>query len=113
MASDSSNASSISFGGTIAKVRSISWSVNGNQIDVTNLADTAHEYLLGIPDYEVTIEAVGLINMSLSTTPATLTISWNDGTQDMINSALIVSLQQNANLDTELTTSMTFKPYGG
>lgn len=112
MASDSSNASSISFGSTISKVRSIGWSVNGNQIDVTNLADTAHEFLLGIPDYEVSVEAVGLVNTTIGNTGA-LTISWNDGSQDSISSAILVAIQQNANLDTELTTSLTFKPYGG
>lgn len=112
MASDSSNASSISFGGTVSKVRSIGWTVNGNEIDVTNLADTAHEYLGGIPDYEVTVEVVGLHNVAIHATGA-LTISWNDGSQDSISSSILTQITQNANLDTELTTSLTFKPYGG
>ena len=115
MADDAGNAATFSFGGTTqGKVTSISFSQNGNEIDVTAFGDTAHEYLLGIPDTECSVELIGVTALTLGASGA-VAVAWADsGTStSAITSAIITSIEKSDSLDGPVTSSLTLKPYGG
>ena len=108
----SANGSTLTFdSGAVGDLRSISFSDNANEIDVTVLADTSHSYEAGIPDLECTCEVLGVSTLARGATGA-LAIAWNDGTSDAIADSLITAVESSGDLDGELTTSITFKPSG-
>ena len=114
MADDAGNAATFTWGSAQAKVTSLSFSQNGNEIDVTAFADSAHEYLLGIPDTECTVELIGVTSLTIGATE-TCTIMWGNAasTESEIAVGIITAIEKSDSLDGPVTSSLTFKPYGG
>lgn len=107
---DSSNGSTFTFAAANqADVRSITYAENGNPIDVTVLGSANHFYELGVPDITATIEVVGVSSVALGDAGA-VAIAWNDGSSEAYDSMICVSKDVTGSLDSELTTSLEFKP---
>lgn len=110
MANDVSNGSTFTFGATAqADVRSIGWSENGNPVDVTVLGSANHFYEIGIPDTTATIEVVGISSVDVGDT-GTVAVAWFDGSSESYDAMICTSKDANGSLDTELTTTLEFKP---
>lgn len=108
---DSANGSTFNWGGTVqTDVRSINFTENGNPIDVSVLGSAQHVYELGLVDTEIVVEAVGVSSIEVSTTTQAATATWNDGSTDSLSIALCTGKDVSGSLDTELITSLTFKP---
>lgn len=107
---DGANGTTISVAGSAqATVISCSYSENGNEVDVTTMASSQHEYVAGIKDLEFTCEVVGAVSVSVGDLGAT-TISWNDGGSDTHTNTLVTSVEHSGGLDGQITTSITIKP---
>ena len=102
----------MTFNSTAQTCTSITYSDNASAVDVTSLADSAHTYVAGMSDPEITCECVGACGADVGDTGA-LTIAWNDGTTDSVATAVLVSFESSGDLDGAITSSMTFKSYGG
>jgi len=112
MANDGANGTTFNWATTtvtISAVNSISFTEAGNEVDVTSMGDTSHEYVIGIADPECTIEYTGANNQTIGATGA-LKINWNDGGSDTMAAAVITNVEVSGGLDGALTTSLTFKP---
>ena len=94
---------------TVLAVRNVSFSYNINEIDITDLSDSTHTYETGIPDVEATIEVLGASTIAEGGT-GPLAITWGDGGSDSIGTAICVSNEITGSLDTELVSSLTFRP---
>ncbi len=113
MANDGFNESTVSFGGAdIGKVRSIDFSDEANEVDVTTLDDAVHAFVSGIPTLECVVEVLGVPAIARGDTGA-LAVSWFDGDTDAIGSAICTSKPKTGSMDGEATTTYTFKPFGG
>lgn len=111
MPSDVMNGSTMTFGSAVADLRSMSVSINGNPVDLTDLADTKMVYLNGIPDYEVQVTVTGTSGITPATSPAALTITWNDGTAlpSAVN-YICTNYSTSGSLNGAIETTLTFKP---
>lgn len=112
MANDGAAGSTLTWAGTTQAVSSISYADNGNPVDVTTLSDTTHQYVIGIRDPECTVETVGISSVTVGATGA-LSIAWFDGDSASIASAVCTSADSSGEIDGALSSSLTFKPYGG
>lgn len=113
MANDGFDGSTITFAGSaIGKVRSIDFSDEANEVDVTSLDDAVHGFVSGIPSLECTVEVLGNPAIARGDTGA-LSITWFHGGTDAIGSAICTAKPATGSLDGEITTTYTFKPFGG
>ena len=94
-------------------VRSITYNEASNEVDVTVLGDSTHQYVAGIKDVECTLEVVGVSGLVIGDT-GTITIAWNDGASDGLGGSKFVctACDASGSVDSEIITSLTFKPYG-
>jgi len=113
---DGFNGSTLTFGGSVSKLRSIGWSASSNEADVTSTSDSNHEYTPGVQDIELSVEVVGISTVDVGDTGTTV-VTWNSSTSDTEGGTSFTMLctgrDSSGSLDGELTTSLTFKPYGG
>lgn len=109
--SDAFSGSTISFASSnVLQLVSISYDETGNEIDVTDAADTLMQYDAGTPDVTVTAEVIGTDHgISVGDTGA-ISISWNDGGSDSLSSALCTGVSHSGSVNDKLTASLTFKP---
>lgn len=108
---ESANGSTATFDSTaLGTVRDISWTENGNPIDVTDLGDTNHIFEVGITDIECTLTVVGGEDSAAAVGDSgTLAISWNDGSSESAT-MVCTNRETSGSLDSEITTNYTFKP---
>ena len=113
MADKGFNGSTLVFNSvTQGSIRNITFSEGGTTVDVTSLDDTQHKFLAGKSDVSCTITIVGNTTIPRGSHGA-LTVNWNDGTSDTISDALLSELNTSGAMDGEITTDLTFVPYGG
>lgn len=113
MPSDSANGSTVTFDAVaIGEARDISFSEDGNPIDVTVLGDTIHTFVNGATTIECTVEIVGSESTSAVAIGDTgaLAIAWNDSGSESVTSVICTNRSSSGSLDTEITTSYTFQP---
>jgi hypothetical protein len=106
---DSANNTTLSFGTTISKVKSISYKDSGAKIDVTALTSTEKQYLAGIRDKEVTFDLVGTTTLSIGGTGA-VTVGWADGTSTSVAKCVVTNVDVKAAVDSALEASVTIVP---
>lgn len=108
------NGTTLTFGvgSAMAKVKDIQVTENGNEVDVTGSDDDLHNYVLGIPDVEISVTVVGTTSVALGDTGA-MSIAFNDGTTETFDSAtfIVTSKPRGGSMDGEITSTITFKPY--
>jgi hypothetical protein len=109
MPSDVGQGTTLSFGTSMAKVVDINFSANGNPVDLSVLADTAHKYGAGLPDLEVQATHVGTGGGTLNSTGA-LVIVWNDGTTDTLGTYLMTSKTKQTGVGGRIESRCTYKP---
>jgi len=111
MPSDVMNGSTMTFGSAVADLRSISLTVNGNPVDLTDLADSKMVYLNGIPDYEIQATVTGTSSIDPTDAAAALTIAWNDGTTlpSAVN-YICTNASTSGSVNGAIETTLTFKP---
>lgn len=97
-----------SFNGTVSRVRRISTSTKGDNIDITNLSSTGREYILGFDDKEISIEVFGATTISRATT-GTATVTWNDGNSYSITNAIVDSVEQSGEVNGAITSTIVLK----
>lgn len=103
------NGTTVTFGTAVSGMTDISYSVNGNPVDLTTLSAARHEYGIGIPDIEVSITAFGVWVQNY--TPNTLLISWGDGsTPTSLANMMLTAADTGGSVDSALTSKLTFKP---
>lgn len=106
---ESSNGSTLTFGATAqADVRSITFTEDSSPIDITTLGASEHLYESGLIDLELTAEAVGINAIDVGDT-GSVAIAWNDGGSDSVTGMICISKEATGSIDTEITTSLTFK----
>ena len=108
-----SNGSTFSFDAAdIGEVRSIDFTASANEADVTVLSDTEHKYCPGATDIECVIEIVGSQSTSAIAVGdvGAIAISWNDTGSESIPDAVCTGRETSGSLDSEITTTYTFKP---
>lgn len=112
MADLGSGGTTLSFGAVDqTPVRSMTYNETSNEHDITDLAKSQHTFIAGIATFELTIEIIGNTTMERGDT-GVIAIAWNDGTSDNGGGAkfLITSKEVSAEVDSEITSSLTFVP---
>lgn len=105
-----SNGTTLDFGGAVSDVRSITFSDSGTPIDITDLSSTNHEYETGLSDPECTVELVGGTTIAVGDT-GTVTVDWADAVTDStMTDGIVTNVEISGSLDSEITSSVTFKP---
>ncbi len=90
-----------------ADIRSISFSEASPEIDITVSASSAHLVEAGLPKVTCTIETTGVTGLSQGAVGA-LAISWNDGGSESVTGVVLLSIESNGSVDTELSSTLTF-----
>lgn len=108
---ETSNGTTFTFAAAEAvDARTINFSENGNPIDISVLGSTHHIWEVGMSDYELSIETVGQNDISVGDS-GTIVIAWADSsTDDSPGTILCTAKDTTANLDNEITCTLTFKP---
>lgn len=108
---DSSNGSTLSFASSgQAKVRSINVNTGGGELNMTTLASSGVTTDVGFDEIEVTAELLGISPILRGDTGA-IVIAWASGDSEILDSSFICTDRgTSGDVDTELTTSLTFKP---
>ena len=108
---DGFNGTTLTIAGVSATgIKDISYSQSGAKVQVSGAEATQKEYLVGVPDIEVTITVVGMLAVDVGTTGAT-TITWSSSeTADSITNSIVVSVDTSGSEDGEITTSVTVAP---
>jgi hypothetical protein len=110
MTSAAANGSTVAWNTNTWVPTSITVTNKGKEIDVTNLSDTAHLYLVGLPDVEITVEIIGTCSTAIGTSSA-LTLTWNDaGTVGTCAHAVLVENSPKGSLDGAITSTLKFRP---
>lgn len=113
MPSDCANGSTVTFDSVaIGEARDISFTEDGNPVDVTVLADTIHKFCNGATNIECVVEIVGSESTSAVAIGDTgaLAIAWNDSGSDAIAAAIVTNRDTSGGLDGEIVTTYTFAP---
>ena len=111
--SDCGNGSTVSFDAVnIGEARDISFTEDGNPVDVTVLADTFHKFCNGASNIECVVEIIGSESASAVAIGDTgaLAIVWNDTGTDAIAAAIVTNRDTSTGLDSEIVTTYTFAP---
>ena len=98
----------VSFGGTIARLRSARVSQSGSEIDITNSLSADSEFESGFATSEVSITVIGSVVLSVGSTGA-LTITWTDGNFITFANVVIMSLSTSGDVSGAITSDITFK----
>ena len=94
---------------TVAELRSLTYSVGGSVIDVGAQDDLAVLSVVGRDDVEVTAELVGSTALERGATGA-IAVTWNDGVEtEALTNAVITQVSTSGSMDSEITSSLTFK----
>lgn len=112
MADDTGNGTTLTFdSAAVGKITDISFSKDGNPIDVTNLGSTVQEFLNGTPAIECTITVVGVSSLAVDDS-GTLAIAWNDGSSDNGDGAtfIITKREPSTGTNSRIETAVTFQP---
>jgi hypothetical protein len=108
MAGKAFTSATLSFKGSTAQLKSMTFNEDGNAVDVTTLQDAAHVFQKGIPVEEITCEVGGYSTWAVNSSGA-LVASWDGSNSDTISTALLATKEFSGELDGELTTSLTFR----
>lgn len=104
--------STFTFGGTaVGSLESLSYSEDGNVIDVTTLDDAVHVFDDGIPSLELQVTLIGSsVGLSRGAT-GTVAISWADGGSEAPTQSFLVSkVDIKGQLDGKIEYSATLVP---
>lgn len=115
MANDGAQGTTLTFAGTpVGKITDISFSENGTEVDVTNIADTLTKVIMGTVNYEVTISVIGIPALAVGATGA-ISAAFFNGTTETAGAAVFILMQKNrkASKNSPLGCDLMFKPYGG
>ncbi len=94
---------------TVAELRSLTYSVGGSVLDVGAQDDLAVLSVVGRDDVEVTAELVGSTLLERGATGA-IAVTWNDGVEtEALTNAVITQVSTSGSMDSEITSSLTFK----
>ena len=113
MADDCANGSTATFDSVaIGEARDISFTEDGNPVDITVLADTFHRFCNGATNIECVVEIVGSKSSSAVAVGDTgaLAIAWNDSGSEAIAHAIVTNRDTSGGLDGEIVTTYTFAP---
>jgi hypothetical protein len=117
---DGFNGSTLSFGSTVAKLRSLGYSESANEADVSSIDDGNMKYVGGVEDIEISAEIVGYPGTDVVVNATnTLILLWNTGDYEDPDgsttgySCICTGRESSGDMNGEITTSLTFKPYGG
>lgn len=101
----------MTYGSSVTNLRSVSLTINGNPIDLTDLADTKMVYVNGIPDYEIQATVTGVSTIDPTDAAQNLTVTFNDGTVLPSAASYICTNVSISNpLNGPIETTLTFKP---
>lgn len=110
----SANGTTVSFGGnSLGELTDISFSTEGEKIDVSNLSDTIKIYEVGQSDIECEISVNGHPSASGAVSKGdtgALTITWNDGSTDSITLSLVTSIETSGEVDGKVESTLTLVP---
>lgn len=91
----------------MSRVRSIDFPQTGNEIDITDLADTHQIAEVGMPKMEITIEILGGTTLTVGDT-GNIDIEWNDGTTTTLDNCEVRDISKTGSVGSEITTSIVF-----
>lgn len=91
----------------LSRVRSIDFPQTGNEVDITDLADTHQIAEVGMPKLELTIELLGGTTLTIGTT-SNINILWNDGTTTTISNCELRDITTAGSVGSEITTTLVF-----
>jgi len=100
----------LTFNSTPYECQSISFTNNGNPIDLTNLGSSTHEYWVGITDPECTAAIVGQAAAPALGATGALSVTYNDTGTDTMTLAVVTNVETSADVDSPLLANVTFKP---
>jgi len=115
MADDGFNDSTISFGGDMTPLRSISYDVTAPEVPVggDKIAgvDAYALYVAGQMVETITFEVVGVASVLPSDAAAAITIAWNDGssTPPAAGTFIVVGVSVGGSQDAEILSTVTCK----
>jgi uncharacterized protein (DUF39 family) len=95
---------------TVAAITDISFSSDGNDVDVTGLSDAKHVFEGGIPTDELTVDLNGYTTSLARGDTGSAQITWDGTNTSKITSARVSSVEYSASLDGAITTSLTLRP---
>lgn len=117
MSSDSSNGGTLTFNATpITKITKMSFKKGAKEIDVTDLASTFDKFLAGTLALVLEVTINGTSSVAIGGTGGTFSYVHNDGTTQTGSPATTFICLQNDVDDTlnqPITSTLSFKPYGG
>lgn len=95
-------------GGPVECLRDITFSEDGEQIDTTCIGDLQKLYEEGTVDIEATLEVLGQSSIARGDV-GDLVINWPHGDPQTLVNAKCFAREVSGSLDSEFTTSLTFK----
>ena len=112
MASDNFNGSTISVGAADQiPLTGMTFDDSAAEVDVTGCADSGHTYEAGLPNVTLTIETVGVSDLSVGDEGA-ISVAWNDGSTDTITNGVVTAVSKTGSLDGAISSSVTVRPTG-
>lgn len=115
MANDGGQGTTLTFAGSaIGKITDISFSENGTEVDVTNIADTLTKVIMGTLNYELSVTVIGIPAVAVGAT-GTFSAAFFNGTTETGGAATFILLQKNRKTSKNgvISTDLMWKPYGG
>lgn len=109
MADDGFKGSTISFGGDQTPLRSITYALAADAVEVGGSADPQKLYVTGREDETITFEIVGVTALTTQDAAAAVTIAWNDGSSDAFTTGVIVGVDIGGGEGSEILSSITCK----
>jgi len=91
----------------LSRVRSIDFAQTGNEIDITDLADTNQTAEVGMSKKEITIEILGGTTLTVGDT-GNIDIEWNDNTTSTLDNCEVRDITTAGSVGSEITTSIVF-----
>lgn len=90
-------------------LRSVSYSQNANPVDITGSTSTRHQVVAGITSHTISFEEIGYTALSIGDS-AQFTITWFDGSSDVLATMLVTSVEISGDLDGAITSSVELQP---
>lgn len=103
-----SQGTTVSFGGTVARVRGVQREQGGGEIDITNLSSTEKEFETDFDENTITLDLIGATAYTRGQT-ASLTINYADGTSKVIGNCMVMSVRDAARVGDAISSTVSFK----
>ena len=99
----------VTFGSSVGRLRSVTKTVGGSEIDITNSLSAAKEFEMGFDEISVRYSVIGATAPTRGT-PGQLTITWNDSVVYGPYNFICSDVETSGDVDGAIMSTVTVKP---